>query len=478
MEAIAGAKLEKLLMDSWVKISDLLEFEGPLLSHYKDKNGTDYFIYWVDFNETTNRWLLWKVTEKQIYDYLKGLKSLRTILLEKTKDHVFFIDSKGGLGEQYNEFLLSIPNSIPEGYLPKENSYYTLGVPKKYKLFEDRVIPPGKDYYLQHLKENSIFFKLSYKEKTYGETITALDAAEFLTKFSNSFISFVEYDFINKYKGQFQSIESIDKKLREIRDNLKPRVVELEYNSFGVGISVDFISEQINNPDLGFMNWKKNIINTYKEEVIKQDFKQEKTRERISQKYEVGIRSKIFGPFLDIISKEGFELQYSDYERSKFHEVKKLNKKLKENIIPKHTPEQQKNQKNTELVTIVLEVEEGQDISSMSKKEIKKSLVFSEPVENPKRNFHIIENKNIRLDLKTPIVATLVVKEEDQHYYKLINEELNIEVKSKDKDKIGILFQEEFIKNYNYYKDKHEDKDLLDMVKAYTNPVKRETPKN
>jgi hypothetical protein len=57
MEALNGTALDKLPYKGLFKVSDLLYYEGPLLSHFRDSNDNHFFFYWVDVNEVYNRWL-------------------------------------------------------------------------------------------------------------------------------------------------------------------------------------------------------------------------------------------------------------------------------------------------------------------------------------------------------------------------------------------------------------------------------------
>ena len=37
------------------KVTDLIYFDGPFLSHYVSKSGDNYLSYWVDYNFFNNR---------------------------------------------------------------------------------------------------------------------------------------------------------------------------------------------------------------------------------------------------------------------------------------------------------------------------------------------------------------------------------------------------------------------------------------
>jgi len=53
------------------KVSDLIYFDGPLLSHYMSSKGENYLFYWVDVDETYNRWMVVRTDIITIQQYLE-----------------------------------------------------------------------------------------------------------------------------------------------------------------------------------------------------------------------------------------------------------------------------------------------------------------------------------------------------------------------------------------------------------------------
>jgi hypothetical protein len=52
------------------KVTDLIYFDGPLLSHYIDNSGENYIFYWIDVNSTFNRWLFFRVDLNLLQDFV------------------------------------------------------------------------------------------------------------------------------------------------------------------------------------------------------------------------------------------------------------------------------------------------------------------------------------------------------------------------------------------------------------------------
>lgn len=108
--------------DGFVQMSDLIYYDGPLLSHFVSKTGKDYLFYWVDIDEKFNRWMFFRVTPTVIQSYLDKKLSLREIICGLEEGFVSFveIDDEANF---LNPKIVKI-SSIPEEYLPSSQSYY------------------------------------------------------------------------------------------------------------------------------------------------------------------------------------------------------------------------------------------------------------------------------------------------------------------------------------------------------------------
>lgn len=108
--------------EGFVQMSDLIYYDGPLLSHFVSKTGKDYLFYWVDIDEKFNRWMFFRVTPTVIQSYLDKKLSLREIICGLEEGFVSFveIDDEANF---LNPKIVKI-SSIPEEYLPSSQSYY------------------------------------------------------------------------------------------------------------------------------------------------------------------------------------------------------------------------------------------------------------------------------------------------------------------------------------------------------------------
>jgi hypothetical protein len=121
MRKINGIEIPKPGFSSQ-KIGDLIYHEGPLLSLFIDRNNPDiYYLYkWADCNEETNRWLVLQLNAIGLRSFFFKEISLRTLILNNPLTYVLDIDDN--LIE--TQILVCATNTLPEEYLPKENSFF------------------------------------------------------------------------------------------------------------------------------------------------------------------------------------------------------------------------------------------------------------------------------------------------------------------------------------------------------------------
>jgi hypothetical protein len=134
-----------------VKLGDFLYYEGPLLSHFTDRDKPDdhYFYRWVDNDDDTNRWLISKFTERDLVSFFKGDLSLRQLITNNV--YVILLDLDDHLNK--NQILLMPTSDLPDNYLPIQQSFFE---EKYYQTYAVRL----KQQLLQKQQEQSLLTKL------------------------------------------------------------------------------------------------------------------------------------------------------------------------------------------------------------------------------------------------------------------------------------------------------------------------------
>ncbi len=121
MKAIKGFDIQ-FDFSTFQKISDLIYFEGPLLSHYVSGKGDDYLFYWVDNDEHDNRWLALRVNLTDLQKYIDKQLTLRDLIESPNDGYLYCFDINNDL--HYHNVHLVQPADLPADYLPEPDSYY------------------------------------------------------------------------------------------------------------------------------------------------------------------------------------------------------------------------------------------------------------------------------------------------------------------------------------------------------------------
>ena len=105
-----------------VKLGDFLYYEGPLLSHFIDKNNPsdNYFYRWVDCDDNAHRWLIFKANETDIRNFFAGIITLWQMITKSST--VILMDLDDNLAKK--QILVTTISELPTNYLPAEKSYF------------------------------------------------------------------------------------------------------------------------------------------------------------------------------------------------------------------------------------------------------------------------------------------------------------------------------------------------------------------
>ena len=85
MEQIDKYDFEEILLkDSLIRIGDLINMDGPMLVLYKNNRTNDMYLFdWVDNDEVSNRWLIYKVDKDDLSDFIKTKISYKSLFDKK-----------------------------------------------------------------------------------------------------------------------------------------------------------------------------------------------------------------------------------------------------------------------------------------------------------------------------------------------------------------------------------------------------------
>ncbi len=436
MLRILGHSIDNLPIKDLKKISDLLDYEGPILSHFVDDRGRNYLFYWVDYDTDYNRWLVWRVSELQLYNYLFGTLSLREVLLEPNKEFIYIVDIDANL-KYDNIKMLPLEDLNPE-YLPEEESFLSS---LKIQEYQDLIDKYKQNEYLSFLRKNSIYFTLEPKKPTFSTTVSSIDASIFLKKLTHSFWGFIEYDFYNSFKNSISDILKIQKIIKQFKEILTPRVVDLQFSSFKVALSADTIQSVESNK---FKQWQSAILDKYKDEVIETDLNSEDVLHSIAERYPLEARKNIYSPIVEIINDKNFNLKISDHKRKLIKKFNPINKKQEEILIPKEKIIDE-TKENKILLNLIVEVSDKEDINQIGKRELQTGLLFTQEVDEFHIGFETMETATAKVSFRKPVECDIRLKN-NIYYFSILDFPVKYESKVMEDGKR--MIQSKFIEFY------------------------------
>lgn len=122
MKELEKSIVVKKLGFDLLKRGDIYYFEGPYLSHFNDERGFDYFMNWLDVDSTNNRWLLFHINKETLNKYFSKKVDLLTLIKSVEEGIVYIIDIDKDAN--YSSIQIVSVESIPDDYMPAEDSYF------------------------------------------------------------------------------------------------------------------------------------------------------------------------------------------------------------------------------------------------------------------------------------------------------------------------------------------------------------------
>ncbi|MFD2538817.1 hypothetical protein [Sphingobacterium chuzhouense] len=152
MENLSYINNNQLSQDQLIRIGDIVNFEGPLITLYQDRKYFDLYIFdWVDRDETTNRWLIYQVNAHALNRFLNR-EIPHTLLFESIPQKPIFVTDI-----HHGHTLLSSPikevHDIPKNYYPEETYFDKEDCPSTGKL---------KDAILDTITSSSLHNRLKH----------------------------------------------------------------------------------------------------------------------------------------------------------------------------------------------------------------------------------------------------------------------------------------------------------------------------
>jgi len=408
MEQLNGANLEIFPYPELSKVYDLIEFDGPLLSHYKDASDLNFLFYWVDSDSEVNRWMLIEISNDEIKDYLNSEISLKFII--RSKSNVIITHIKRDMS--YSESIYVLQSQIPINYYPEEDSFYTFDIPAQY--FSD---PISENQYLNILRDGASVFRLRPKNPYFNHAVRAVDAGKFLINLTSSASVYSAFEFYNSFKDNITDPDKMKSTILNVKKSTELLVVNTQFSSFEVTLAIDTIVGMEDNLK-GYEEWRKSIFRNYFEDVIDVDYSIPESIVTFKEKFpDEAVRKKIIKPIADILldSSFAFETKSSAHDAPVLH--KSINKTTYKRLIAptldSATPDQQNDRKK--LMNFVVEVIERDGKTIFGKKSLDEGILFQNEIQNVSLSLNFFTFEKYEISFKKPLI----------YYYSIDSDNLN-----------------------------------------------------
>ncbi len=465
MEKLIGYSRKDFPYKDLTKVSDLLFYEGPILSHFRDNDGNNYLFHWVDYDSQFNRWIVFKITEEQLYNYLRSVTNLRDVLMEQSREFVTVVDIDKNLS--YKNISLIELKDLNKTYIPDANSYFTLQPEAVYSDFLSKF---EVNDYVYHLRQDAIYFVLKPSDLKFGHTLGIDEASSFLKNIKTSYLNYIDFDFLRAFKEKYFSVDQLGKIVKTLKEELNFRIVDLGFSSFKVGLGSDFLAKENMSKDI--TEWKNGILTKFKENVVEVDYNSDDVAAKIAQEYPEEVRERIFEPFIKVVNNENYGVSVSSFKNRKPRVLKRIKKSTEDIIVPPSIIEKTKDSQVKTFLNVIIEHVKGEDFSKLSMKELQQGMLFSQEITEAPIKFEGIESQEYLFELKKPIETLLSINE---GIYTLASDTLKLKLKGNTREQVITNFTVAFNGLYEKYRDNQLNADLAQALGGYLGRVTKKT---
>ncbi len=122
MISLSGMSLSSFPIADLRRTTDLIYFDGPLLSVYEHTNGEKYLYYWCDADDKVNRWMILRIDEASVLRLVNRIVPLGYVIPKGCRDDfVYFVDF--ATDRKPHNVVLTPVSNVPESYRPEDNCY-------------------------------------------------------------------------------------------------------------------------------------------------------------------------------------------------------------------------------------------------------------------------------------------------------------------------------------------------------------------
>lgn len=396
-------------LDGFERIDDIIFFDQPILTHLI-KNGRDYFKYLIDSGDNYDLFLLLEIDKQSLIDYILGKIPLYSIIVNnKNIGTIFKEDFRGLIIDSY----AINPNKMLDDYLPDEDSFLSIDYSFN-SYYRELVDSYNQGLYLQELRSRAYYLKFEPTDPKYRNTIGFIELSNnLLDNVTSSFRSFAKADFQAQFKDIIGDYDKLNSTFGSLTKHIDPRVVDVSFNSFEIGIAADNVMKYVGDKHL--KEWAVEVVDKFKNIVLDVDIN-DKDAEKIISRYSYEDRKNIFNPLILIINNKNVNFKIKDNKKAVYKKYT-MKKEIRAKIVP-DLPKEIKVDKDLELVNFTAVIDKN---AKTKKTRINPEKSLFSTMDNTtayitNENF---ENQGFSLDEKINIPVRI---ESQRNYIKLSTE--------------------------------------------------------
>lgn len=431
MEKLDSYKLDRWPFADFEYVSDLIEFDEPLLVHYKRENRHALY-YWVEGDNSFNRWLCFELTTNELYNYLHRFTSLFDLIVKKTNEPFFTVDIDDNL--VYHNFQMFIGHLIPEKYLPDQDSYFLDEMASFYEVMFQTL---QKDDYTELISERSIDLKIAARTTEHRETLSLTGVQDFLRRIDESYKAYRGWMFFDTYKSQITNPDTLIKAGRKFVASAEPRIAHVELHSFQITLASDVIVDQ----SYEYSELRQTILQRYKEDVLDLDLNDDQVVDELISRFDDLTRKSIFEPLIKVINNNEYDLTLIDKRENLSKQYEKIVHENKKRLIPKIEKVEPSAQQKV-LVTITLELDANTPLDSITKRDLAQSTLFTKIGQEISTEFQRIGDDELDIIFQKPVSINYQIRGEHKL---VIFDPLDIVVQGREKEEVLSNFVSEFM---------------------------------
>lgn len=292
--------------------------------------------------------------------------------VNQTDKYIFFKPPQNmGFPEGYT---LPVPCKFNAPDYNESINFATEVVADFYETTPDKIIIDIESY-LSILKQDALYIKLFSEDVSTGKVMGLDFISTFLKNLEISFENYVKIRFKKLFGDRYSNTKSFNKFVTALVSNSKLKFVDLQYQSFSFGVSVDNLMGINSFPTKEMKSWRSQVLHHYDEQVLIHDLNSPESLEQVLELFPLPEERKaIFDPIVKCTDSDQYKIQVTDRNYSPRKVLKAVKPRAKKEIFPISLKEP--DQEGVEYRKVIIPV------SKSSSGSTKKVTINQEQIEN------------------------------------------------------------------------------------------------